>query len=205
MRILPVTLSNPEPAVVREAVTCLQNGGILIYPTDTCYGIGCVGGNPDLFRKIFQMKQRNEESALSMIFSSVDDIAKYAYVDTQARQVLDRHLPGPYSFLLVNTDLKLKNSNEMMVRVPNFTLTKMIANQLGYPYTSTSANLAGQPPAYSVEELDEGLLNPETLTIVPDLVLDGGQLPRKLPSTMVDLKQWPPKIIRQGNGEFKVA
>lgn len=204
MRILPVTIANPESDVIKEAVTCLRDGGVIIYPTDTCYGIGCIGGNPGIFKKIFELKQRSGDLALSMIFSSVDDIAKYALVDDQTRTVLEEYLPGAYSFLLINTDFKLKRSNELVARIPDFPLTKMIAEGLGYPYTSTSANITGHPPAYSLEELDQGVLNYDTLTVIPDLILDGGLLPLNPTSTIVDLKAWPPKIIRQGSGIFAI-
>ncbi len=204
MQRISINPAQPDTSSVDQIASVLRDGGVVIYPTDTCYGIGSLGGDLPAQERILQLKRRPSGMTLSMIFTSVDQIAQHALVDERTRDILTAYLPGPYSFLLSNTDYDLKQSDEIMVRIPDYPLTQMLAAKLNHPYTTTSANTTGQPPAYSVEELNETLLADLPSSVLPDFVVDAGLLPANPPSTIVDLKHWPPRVIRQGAAIFKL-
>lgn len=202
MKTLAIDISSPHRKVIDETVDILRSGGVIIYPTDTCYGIGCDPAIPEAVEKIYQMKQRDPQKANSVIIKNLDQLRRFTHLTPPIEKILRDYLPGPYSFLIQNLDFRICPLNAVMIRKPNNRLTQAIADAFNAPFTTTSANLSGEPPAYSVKDLEIGLLNPDTLTVAPDLILDGGTLPPNPPSTMVDLTQWPPKVLRQGGAPY---
>lgn len=202
MEILKVNPDNPEPAVIAKAVEVIRSGGVVIYPTDTCYGIGGDATAPSVIDKIKAMKGRPAHKPFSVIMRDRNMINSFAIIDSEIEKILAHYLPGPYTFALLTKNLRKWPYNSIWIRMPRFEVTRTIAECLPMPYLTTSANLSGEPPAYSVEELNDTLLNPELVTIIPDLVLDAGPLPKNPPSTIVDLTVLPPKIIREGGATF---
>lgn len=206
MKILKVNLEKPEPGVVEEAVQVMREGGVIVYPADTCYGIGCDPTNTFAMEKLYSIKLRDREKGVSLTVRDIKMIKEFgmASLDEQAEEILRKYFPGPFTFLLVNTNFKYCPQSAVAVRVPDHALMGALSKNFNAPYTTTSANISGEPPAYSVAEMEEKLLNPEFLINVPDLVLDGGELPRNPPSTIVDLTSWPPKVVRQGAATFNL-
>lgn len=202
MRILDINPRNPEPEIINEAAKVVAGGGILIYPTDTCYGIGGDATSTQAIHKIQQLKSREAHKPFSVIVRDLPMIHKYAILDETGEAVLRHYLPGQYTFALLTKNFNQWPYNSIWVRMPNYAVTQALAEALPMPYITTSANISGEPPAYSIEELEQSLLSDEGLTVVPDLILNAGPIPHNPPSTIVNLTVWPPKIIRQGGVTF---
>lgn len=202
MKILHINPKNPEPEVIKEAAQVLTGGGILIYPTDTCYGIGGDATSKHVIQAVQRLKGREAHKPFSVIVRDVPMLQQYAIVDQASESILHHYLPGQYTFALLTKNFAHWPYNSIWIRMPNYPVTQALAEAVPMPYITTSANISGEPPAYSIEELENSLLSNDNLTIVPDLILDAGPIPRNPPSTIVDLTIWPPKIIRQGGVDF---
>ncbi|MEK7184013.1 MAG: L-threonylcarbamoyladenylate synthase [Patescibacteria group bacterium] len=202
MERLHLDPTNPDPAVLQQAGDILRRGGVIIYPSDTCYGLGADVRNALARERIGRMKQREESKKYSVIAKDIELIERIAIVDEVQLAILKHYLPGQYTFVLLSADLSILNSNTIGVRMPKNLVTQGIANAFGSPFISTSANLGGQPTLYSYDQLQEDflqLIDPDDL---PNLILDAGILPHNPPSTVVDLTATPPAILRQGAVPF---
>ena len=203
MQVLKIDPTKPPLAAVHTAAETLRAGGICIYPTDTSYGIGVDPTNPIAMEKLLRMKGREVSKGVSLIVKNHEAIEQVAIVDTRQKRLLEHYLPGPYSFLLINKNFAYCPLSAVMIRIPANPLTSALAETFLFPYTTTSANFSGEPPAYTMDELEQTLFDPERMVVIPDLVLDGGPLAKNPPSTIVDLTNWPPKILRQGEASFE--
>lgn len=198
MQILRVDIDRPDPKAIEEAVGIMMAGGVIIYPTDTCYGLGADITNSTALHKISRIKGRDEDRPISMIVKSVDYIKRMSYLDPRMEQVLRDHLPGPFTFLVPNSGLHSFPHPKIGVRIPDCGLTRVLADWMPVPYATTSANYAEAAPAYSIEEMHQTLLTRGFGRVTPDLILDAGPLRRCEPSAIVDLTGWPPEVIREG-------
>ncbi len=202
MKVLQIDPRQPDASIIKEAARILRRGGVIIYPTDTCYGIGADARNPRARERIVKMKQRDESKKFSIIVKDIELIEKIAFVDDEQREILRHYLPGQFTFVLMNADLSILNKNTLGIRIPDNIVTQSIADAFDSPFISTSANIVGQPTLYTYPEINDDflqLIDPENL---PDLVLDAGVLPKNPPSTVVNLVKNPPVIIRQGAAPF---
>lgn len=202
MKILKVNPNRPQKKVIEEAVKVLKLGGSLVYPSDTCYALGVDMTNEIAVKKIYKIKGRNFNKPVSVIVRNISQIKKLADIDDKKLKLLKKYYPGPVTFLLLNTNFKIFEFNSVGFRIPDYKLIKMISEKVDFPYASTSANISGMEACYSIDEL---LKQFDKQKYHPDLVLDGGVLPKNLPSTVVDIVNWPPKIIRQGELKIKEA
>ena len=202
MVIRKIDPNKPNQQFIDEASNILRSGGVLIYPTDTSYGLAVDPTNPIAMKKLIDMKGRDVAKGVSLILARHEQIEQVGMTDPRLDQVLAHYLPGPYSFLLVNKNFTYCPLSAVMIRMPKNATTQALAESFNHPYTTTSANFSGEPPAHSVKDLEETLLNPERMIIIPDFILDSGSLPLNPPSTIVDLTSWPPKILRQGAADF---
>lgn len=200
MRYIPIQPDEPEQDAVADIVTTLAAGGVVIYPTDTCYGIGNDATNTSARERVFRLKRR-ADVGLSVIIPSLEAIDRWAAVNDRQREILYGHLPGPFTFILENRDKAVVPLPTIAIRVPDHPLISAVARQFGRPFTSTSANVTGQPPAYTPRDLNEFLAAAEPDNL-PDLVVSAGKLSRRPPSTIVDLTRNNPRIVRQGEGLF---
>ncbi len=193
---------NPQPRQIKTVVDCLEKGGIIIYPTDTIYGIGCDIFNHKAIEKICRIKQVDPQKAqLSFVCSDLSDLSKYArQLPTPTYRLLKRYLPGPYTFILpasreVPKILKSKKDT-IGLRVPNHPITQAIVSGLGRPILS--ASLPG--------ELVESYTDPEWIYDAfknqVDMIIDGGA-GGITPSTIVDFTNDEPVLIRKGLGEWE--
>ncbi|PNU21181.1 threonylcarbamoyl-AMP synthase [Geothermobacter hydrogeniphilus] len=195
--LMPINAETPQLRLVRRVVETLTRGGVIAYPTDTIYGIGCDIFNKKGVRKIYQIKQRDARKPFSFICSDLSEVANYARVSNFAFKLMKRHLPGPYTFVLeasrVVPDLLVTRQKTVGIRIPDNPIATAIVRELGHPLVTTSANLAGdeilQDPADIEESLGRKL----------DLVIDGGILNSK-PSTVISLVNDQPEILRLGCG-----
>jgi tRNA threonylcarbamoyl adenosine modification protein (Sua5/YciO/YrdC/YwlC family) len=192
---------NPQARQVRTAVDCLEKGGVIIYPTDTIYGIGCDIFQHKAIERICLIKQVDPAKAqLSFICSDLSDLSKYArQISTPTYRLLKQYLPGPYTFILpaskeVPKILKSKKDT-IGLRVPDHPITQAIVAMLGRPILSASL------PGEQVEEYTDPDYICEQFEKRVDIIIDGG-IGGMTPSTIVDLTGEEPELIRQGLGKF---
>ncbi|ULB35219.1 MULTISPECIES: L-threonylcarbamoyladenylate synthase [Proteiniphilum] len=190
---------NPNPREIEKIVSTLYDGGIVIYPTDTLYGIGCDALNVRAVEKICALKGINpQKSNLSIICNDMSAISEYAKVSTPTFKLMKRNLPGPFTFILPTTSSLpkiYKNKKTVGIRVPDNNIIREIAAQLGNPVLSTSVKDEDEEIEYTT--------NPELIHEkwgdIADIVIDGGFGGIEA-STVVDCTSDEPEIIRQGKG-----
>jgi tRNA threonylcarbamoyl adenosine modification protein (Sua5/YciO/YrdC/YwlC family) len=199
LRIHPDT---PPQRLIDQAVECLKTGGIIIYPTDTIYGLGCSIHQHKAIEQIARIKQVDPQKAqLSFVCSSLSDLSKYArQLDTPTYRLLKQFLPGPYTFILpaskeVPKILQSKKST-IGLRIPDNKIAMAIVETLGHPVLSTSL------PGEMVEDYTDPEIIKENFDKLVDMVIDGGQGGMK-PSTILDLTSDEPVLIRLGKGEWE--
>jgi len=195
MKILKINPNNPEEEIIAEAIKVLNNGGVVVYPTDTCYGLGADLTHVIGVSKLFKIKSRDNNKGIAVIVDSIDKIKKMAEIDEKREKFLRKYLPGPITAVLLNTDYRYYNHLSIGVRIPNNKVTRLIADKLGHAFTTTSANVSGSNVCYSVDDLVGQFKDKK---YKPDLIIDAGKLAINPPSTVVDLIKWPPRVLRQG-------
>ena len=198
---LSVHPKNPQvPCIIRAAET-LRKGGLICYPTDTIYGIGCNLFDKNAIKKIYQLKGKSYTAPLSFICPDLKNIAKYAHVSTPAYKLMRRLLPGPYTFVLPATSLvpkiMLRKRRTVGIRVPDNRVCQMLLEEFGSPVISTSANDNSQSVLNDPDEIAD------ILGHVLDIFLDCGPIGLE-PSTVVDLTDDIPKILREGKGSIEL-
>ena len=192
---------NPQERLVRKVANTLKGGGIIAYPTDTHYGIGCDIMNKKAIERIYQIKQRNKNKPFSFICSGLKNISRYAKVSNYAYRTMKRLLPGPYTFILEGSKqvpkMMLTKRKTAGIRVPDNRICIDLIRQLGNPIISTSASLPNndvlQDPSLIHEHLNSRL----------DLVIDGGPVPGR-PSSVISLIHDEPEVLRAGLGDVSV-
>jgi len=194
----PVT---PQLRFINKAVDVLRNGGVIIYPTDTVYGIGCDIFNHEALQKVYDIKHEAGTKLFSFICPDLKDISKYAKVSDYAYKTMKKLLPGPYTFVLpaakeVPKTLWTKRKT-VGIRIPNNTIALTLAKELGNPIVSTSATRRKGVLLYDPEEI-RAIFNPHV-----DLMLSIGALEGE-PSSIIDLSEEIPEIIREGAGDVSV-
>ena len=187
--------------LINEASTVLSNGGVVIYPTETCYGIGVDATNPDAVAKIYKIKSRSFTNPISIAVTDISMAAKFVEINTVAKALYDKYTPGPITIIsksLGVVDPRLESADKTLgVRIPDHQLFLDIIKAFGNPVTSTSANKSGDANPYSIEDVISSI-GPEGVELV-DLMIDAGRLEENPPSTVVDTTGKDLKIVRQGS------
>lgn len=193
---------NPDPRKVDQIVDVLKRGGIIIYPTDTIYGIGCDLFNRKAIDKLCRLKEIKPKSFnLSFICSDMSNISHFAkHLDTPIFKIMKRALPGPYTFILESSSNVPKildvNKKTVGIRIPNNNIPRMIVEKLGNPIVTTSIK--------NEDKIVEYTTNPEQIfeeyEHLVDIVIDGG-VGGNIPSTVIDVSNGEPELIREGLGE----
>lgn len=202
--LIHVHPENPQPRAIRTIVDTLREGGIIIYPTDTIYGIGCDIFQPKAIERICRIKQVDPAKAqLSFICYDLSDLSQYTKsISTPLYRLLKSHLPGPYTFILPaskEVPKILKSRKDTIgLRVPGNNIARTIVRELGRPILSASL------PGEMVEEYTDPEMMQSNFGKLVDLVVDGG-IGGWTPSTIIDCTQDPPELVRQGAGEWTEA
>lgn len=193
---------NPNPKEIDKVVKVLKDGGLIIYPTDTVYGLGCDITNTKALEKIAKIKGvKLEKANFSFICSDLSNISDYIkQIDTSTFKILKRALPGPYTFILPgnnNLPKEFKKKTTVGIRVPNNNIVIDIVKKLGNPIVSTSI--------YDEDEVLEYTTDPELIfekwQNIVDLVIDGGYGDNEA-STVIDLSTDEPQVLRKGKGSI---
>jgi len=196
--LLEINPDNPQPRLIAKVVETLKNGGVVAYPTDTTYGIGCSIFSKKGVERIYAIKQRDRKKPFSFICSDLSEIARYAKVSNYAFKLLRRLLPGPYTFVMeansVVPDLLLTKQKTVGIRIPDNAICLAIVKELGHPIVTTSANLSGEDPIGNPSQVECDLGK------VLDLVIDGGDLSADV-SSVVSIIGDVPEVLRKGVGD----
>lgn len=203
-QLLKIYEDNPNEAAVKKAVEVLKNGGLIIYPTDTVYGLGCDITNVKAVEKVAKIKGiKLEKANLSFVCSDLSHISDYVkQIDTATFKLLKRALPGPYTFILPgNSNLPkvFKNKKTVGIRVPDNNIIRAIVKELGNPIISTSIHDEDEVLEYST---DPELIFEKWQNQI-ELVIDGGY-GDNVPSTIIDLSGNEPEVIREGKGDLDI-
>lgn len=197
--LITINPDNPQQRLISQVAEALSNGGVIAYPTDTTYGIGCSIFNKKGIERIYQIKQREKKKPFSFICSSQSEVAKYAKVSNYAFKVMKRFLPGPYTFVLDATnivpDLLLTKQKTVGIRMPDNLICAAIVSSLGDPIVTTSANLSGEEPIGDPREIFNSLNNQL------DIIVDGGVLSPDV-SSVISLIHDTPTVLRKGVGDI---
>jgi len=199
--IITINPQNPQVRLIRKVVEVLKAGGVIGYPTDTIYGVGCDLFNQEAIRKIHRIKKIERNKPLSFICSDLKDISHYAYVSTPSYKIMRRLFPGPFTFILKATKLvpniAMTRQKTVGIRIPDNKICLALVKELGHPIISTS-----------VSKPDEGLYNDpaeieERFGKQLDFVIDSGLIVAEH-SSIIDLTGDSPKVIRKGKGDVSL-
>lgn len=203
-KLIKLYEENPSEKHLKEIVEVLKNDGLIIYPTDTVYGLGCDINSKKALEKIARIKQiKLEKANLSFVCESLSNLSEYvSQIDSKTFKILKRNLPGPYTFILPGNN-KLpkvfKKKKTVGLRVPDHNITLSIAKALGNPIVSTSIKDDDEVIEYTT---DPSLIIEKWDKLV-DIVVDGG-FGNNIPSTVIDLTTKEPTLIREGKGSSEI-
>ncbi|MDO4497337.1 MAG: L-threonylcarbamoyladenylate synthase [Bacteroidales bacterium] len=200
--------NNPNSRILQDIARVIRDGGIIIYPTDSVYAIGCDALNQRAVEKIYQYRKEDAKTGhLSIICKDISQADEYTKISKEQYKLMHRHLPGPFTFIL-ETGLKLpkvfRSRKTVGIRVPNNKILHALLEELDGPILTTSLKV----PVVEEEEIDPGYMTDpflieETFRHQADILIDGGY-GQEQPSTVVDLTGDAPEIVRQGVGELEL-
>ena len=191
---------NPQRRLVRGCVDILRDGGVVAYPTDSCYALGCLVGNKAAMDRIRTLRAAGKDHNFTLVCRDLSEIAAYARVDNPTYCLLKAHTPGPYTFILPATHevprrLQHPKRKTIGIRVPDHVIVQAILEELGEPLMSSTLILPDDPvPLTDPDEIRTRLEHHV------DLVIDGGPCGFQ-PTTVVDLSTGTPQITREGRGD----
>ena len=192
---------NPSERELRKVVDALEDGGIIIYPTDSVYAFGCSLRSPKAIERLRRMKGKDAE-AFTVVFENLAQAAEYCRVDNAAFRILKRNLPGPFTFVLTASsgmpDKALEKRRTIVIRIPGNAVPRAIVAALGCPLITTSVKDDDEVVEYTT---DPELIH-ERYGHEVTLVIDGG-IGDNVPTTVVDLTGDEPEILREGRGELQ--
>ena len=196
--LVAINNQNPQMRLIRKAVEILRGGGIVIYPTDTVYGMGCDLFNKKSTERIYEIQRRDRKQPLSFICADLKDISRYARVSDDAYKIMKRFLPGPYTFILevsraVPKIILLKRQTTG-IRVPDNRICQALVAEMGSPVISTSVK-DGEGELLSDPRMIEELFGKRV-----DMIIDGGII-AAAPSSVVSLLHEGVEVIRAGKGD----
>lgn len=196
--MLSINTQNPQMRLIKKAVDVLRGGGVIIYPTDTVYGLGCSLSNKKGIEKIYEIKRRDKKKPLSFICSDLKHISQYAKVTDYAYKTMKRLLPGSYTFILEASRLVpkiiLPKRPTTGIRVPDNNICLALVRELGQPIISTSVKTA------EGEDMGNPYIIQEYWGKLVDFIIDGGNIIPE-PSSVISLVDDDIEILRIGKGD----
>ncbi len=193
---------SPQLRFIRQAVQCLRGGGVIVYPTDSCYALGCHIGDKTALERIREIRQTDRNHHFTLVCRDLAEVGKYALVENWQYRLLRAHTPGPYTFLLKasrETPRRLKHERRGTIglRVPDHPVTALLLSELGEPVMSSTLLLPGEDlPRTDAQEIYEKLQHSV------DMVLDGGNC-GLIPTSVIDMSGERAIVARLGRGDVK--
>ena len=198
--IQPIDPRHPQPRHIQRAVGVLQEGGIVSYPTDTYYALGCDVFQKKAMERLASLKRRDDRKPFAFLCADLGEVAKYGIVSNESYRLMRRILPGPYTIILEATRLvprtALTRQRQVGVRVPDAPVATALVRGLGRPLATTSASISGEQPLIDAADIQQHLGHDV------DLILDGG-ITLNEQSTVLDLTGPAPVVLREGKGRVE--
>ncbi len=190
---------NPQGRLISQAVAIIRSGGVIVYPTDSCYALGCHIGDKAAQERIHRIRQTDKNHNFTLVCRDLSEIATYAKVENTAFRLMKQLTPGPYTFILQATHevpRRLQNPKRKTIglRVPDHPIVTALLEVLGEPITSATLIL----PGFDIPETEPEIIR-EHLEKHVDLIIDGGNCGVE-PTTVIDLMTEPPQLLRPGKG-----
>ena len=202
-----IDIKKQRDLAIQEAIKVLNNGGLVIYPTETCYGLGGDVTNPEALKKIMEYKKLRGSKPISIAVCDRDMAEEYVEINEMASNLYTNYLPGPITVISVSkgelVPPVVSIQGAVGVRHPDYEFTLELIKGFGKPITATSANVSYKSPPYSIDQLIKDL--PKKSFQLIDLFLDAGELPKNQPSTVLDTTMNQLAVLRQGKIEFEDA
>ena len=184
---------NPDMDLISEAIDIMAKGGVILYPTDTVYGLGANIFNNDAVQRIYEIKKRDPSKPLSVLVQDTDSLELIADVNMNSREIVNKWLPGPFTFILNKKKIVspyVSASTKVGVRIPDYKIARALASL--FPITTTSANITNECTLSNPQEILRQIGD------TVDLVIDAGNLNKAKPSTVIDLSSSKPTLVRNG-------
>lgn len=190
---------NPQPRLIKQAVMMIRDGGVMAYPTDSAYALGCHLGDKAALERIIRLRELDERHNFTLLCRDLSEIAVYAKVDNATYRLLKTYTPGAYTFILSATGevprrILHPRRKTIGIRVPDHAISQALLAELNEPLLTTTLQLPGQPEPFNDPEMIRDELGSRL-----DLIIDGGYGSLE-PTTVVDLTGEHPLILRQGRG-----
>ena len=194
MKILKISSQNKKE-VLEETLFCLEKGGVVIFPTDTVYGLLADATNKEAVDKIFKIKKRTIQKPVPIFIKDMKMAKKFAKIDKEQEKLLKSVWPGMVTVVLKRKKRKLYGValDTIALRVPGYEAVNFLLEKLNLPLAETSANISGKLTSGDIKEI---LKQFKDKKYQPDLVINAGTLPKRKPSTVLDLTVWPPGVLR---------
>nr|WP_321271127.1 L-threonylcarbamoyladenylate synthase [uncultured Tolumonas sp.] len=191
---------NPQTRLIAQAVGILRQGGVIVYPTDSGYALGCMMGDKSALEKICRIRQLEDEHNFTLLCNDLSELSVYAKIDNTAFRLIKNNTPGAYTFILKATKevprrLMNEKKKTIGIRVPTNNIAQALLTELGEPLMSSTLILPGQVLAEADPEEFRGQLEK-----VVDLIIDGGTQGAQ-PTTVIDFSDDEPKVVRFGAGD----
>ena len=184
---------NPDMDLIGEAIEIMAGGGVILYPTDTVYGLGANIFNNDAVERIYEIKKRDQSKPLSVLVQNTESLELIADLNRSTREIINKWLPGPFTFILNKKNVVspyVSASSKVGVRIPDYKIARALASL--FPITTTSANLTNECTLSNPQDILKQIGNDI------DLVIDVGDLGDAKPSTVIDLSSSKPTLVRNG-------
>jgi len=191
VKIIKANLRN-----LKEIIKAIREDKVLVFPTDTVYGLICEATSKRAVEKIFKIKKRNKEKSIPIFVKNIKMAKKLAYISQRKEEFLKKVWPGKVTVILKKRKIKKELygvGEKVGLRNPNYKLINVLLNKLNSPLTGTSANISGKPDNTKIKEIINQFRNQK---YQPDLVVNAGNLPKSSPSVVIDLTEEIPKILR---------
>ena len=202
MQIFHPHPQNPQPRLINQAVAAIRAGGVIVYPTDSCYALGCHIGDKTAMERIRRIRNVDDKHNFTLVCRDLSEIATYAMVDNTAYRLMKSLTPGPYTFILRATNevprrLQHPKRKTIGLRVPDNAIAQALLETLGEPLMSSTLIMPGTGlPLNDIDEM-EALLKHQV-----EMIIDGGNCGLE-PTTVVDLVEATPLVTRHGKGDVK--
>lgn len=203
-----ILLSNQNrKEVIDKAIKILNSGGVVIYPTETCYGIAVDATNENALNKLLQYKKFRGSKPISVAVSDIGMASKYVDINEMAKNIYSNYLPGPITVISKSLGILeppvVSKQGSVGIRIPDYEFTLELIKEFGKPITATSANVSYKSHPYSIDQLIKDL--PQRNEKLIDMYIDAGELPKNVPSTIVDTTMNSLTILREGKLQFENA
>ena len=199
MEIITVDSAGDYGEAIGAAISVLSRGGVIVYPTDTLYGLGANAMNYDAVRRIFDIKERDLPKPLPILIKNMIWAKGLAYISPKQERILEKIWPGKVTAILekrdVVPDIVSAKTKTIGVRIADHSFTDRLLGKFGYPIISTSANISGDEPTLKIDDIIQIFSEKR---FKPDLIIDAGTLPKSDASIVIDMTTEKPKILRVG-------